>query len=545
MSTLTAEYFSPSSNSDIAALLDGVRWTSGPGDRTVITYSFGNTSSQYDAAQAAFSSTKTEFSAQDKAMTREVLSSIAAVCKVAFVEVADSGAQCGAVRYAYSEQPNKMGFSGYAFEPSTSEVGGNVWLGQAQSGREWEFARKFFIVHETGHALGMGHPFEGASALSTAIDIIPNTVMSYSPVAGSTSGSLSSYPSAPMVLDIAALQELYGAADFNTGNTSYNLAEAGFQSFRALWDSHGTDTLDASACAAGVNLDLAPGARSEIGATVQAFAYQGSGASQTFTMSNYTDTLTIARGADIENATGSQFADVIFGNALANVIHGGAGNDLIDGRGSNDSLFGDAGNDTFRIGAGSATIDDGQGIDTAVFSGSLREFKTVSDAGTYTVTRLSDAGNVTVLRNVEHIEFSDTSMAATQSDAVALPTNALAGQAFRLYQAALDRTPDADGLAFQTRTLESGVSLAQLASNFMASPEFSQHYGPCNDFQFVANLYNNVLDRTPDGAGLLWHVDRIQHQGVSRADVLVSFSESPENQAKVIGSLQAGEFAAS
>ena len=262
--TLTAVTASPGNSSDIAALIEGVRWSSGAGASTVITYSFANAASQYDAAEAAFSNTRSEFSAQDKAMTREVLASIAAVCKVSFVEVADAGADCGAIRYGYSQQPNLLGFSGYAFEPSASEIGGDVWLGQAQSGKEWEFARKFFIAHETGHALGLAHPFEGPNALPANLDILPNTVMSYSAVAGSMSGAMSSYPAEPMVLDIAALQLLYGAADFNTGNTVYNLADARFQSFCALWDSSGRDTLDASSCTAGVKLDMSPGARSAL-----------------------------------------------------------------------------------------------------------------------------------------------------------------------------------------------------------------------------------------------------------------------------------------
>ena len=59
-----------------------------------------------------------------------------------------------------------------------------------------------------------------------------------------------------------------------------------------------------------------------------------------------------------------------------------------------------------------------------------------------------------------------------------------------------------------------------------------------NDAQFVDALYANVLHRTPDAAGYDFWMHSIQL--VSRAQVLVDFSESAENQAQVIGAIQNG-----
>ena len=47
------------------------------------------------------------------------------------------------------------------------------------------------------------------------------------------------------------------------------------------------------------------------------------------------------------------------------------------------------------------------------------------------------------------------------------------------------------------------------------------------------------LDRVPDAGGLAYHVARL-NAGVSRGEVLVGFSESPENQANVIGQIADG-----
>jgi serralysin len=50
-----------------------------------------------------------------------------------------------------------------------------------------------------------------------------------------------------------------------------------------------------------------------------------------------------------------------------------------------------------------------------------------------------------------------------------------------------------------------------------------------------------VLHRTPDAGGLQFWVDSL-NTGMSRAEVLIGFSESAENQANVIGSIQNGIF---
>ena len=113
--------------------------------------------------------------------------------------------------------------------------------------------------------------------------------------------------------------------------------------------------------------------------------------------------------------------------------------------------------------------------------------------------------------------------------------------AWRLYQASFDRTPDLPGLGYHTASLDHGLALSQVATQFIASPEFASRYGSLDDAAFVTQLYANVLDRAPDAGGLAYHVDHLA-QGLARADVLVGFAESPENQALVVGSLQAAGF---
>jgi Ca2+-binding RTX toxin-like protein len=60
-----------------------------------------------------------------------------------------------------------------------------------------------------------------------------------------------------------------------------------------------------------------------------------------------TDTL-----LNIQNLTGSKFADTLTGNASANILTGGAGNDTLIGGGGNDVLIGGAGADKLEGGTG-------------------------------------------------------------------------------------------------------------------------------------------------------------------------------------------------
>lgn len=67
---------------------------------------------------------------------------------------------------------------------------------------------------------------------------------------------------------------------------------------------------------------------------------------------------------DIEELSGSGFADRLKGNGQANGLIGGAGDDLLVGRGGGDILFGETGADTLAAGRGNDRADGGAGHDT-------------------------------------------------------------------------------------------------------------------------------------------------------------------------------------
>lgn len=202
-----------------------------------------------------------------------------------------------------------------------------------------------------------------------------------------------------------------------------------------------------------------------------------------------------------------------------------------------DTFIGSAGNDVIRGYDGNDAINGGAGIDTAVFSGNRADYTIMAITNGPTITGYSvhssanNEGTDTMV-NVERIRFADTT--------VAIDIGGNGGQAYRLYQAAFDRVPDSAGLGFHIRALDNGFSLANIAQNFIDSPEFAGRYGNLDNTQFVTQLYRNVLDREPEAAGLAFHVNNLNGNAVSRAQTLANFSESPENQATLIGVIQDG-----
>ncbi len=99
--------------------------------------------------------------------------------------------------------------------------------------------------------------------------------------------------------------------------------------------------------------------------------------------------------------------------------------------------------------------------------------------------------------------------------------------AARLYWAYFVRRPDAAGLQYWVGQRRSGVSLQRISTSFASSPEFRSRYGSLSNRQFVDLVYRNVLGRAPDASGLSYWVRELD-RGVSRGQVMVGFSESPE-----------------
>lgn len=101
----------------------------------------------------------------------------------------------------------------------------------------------------------------------------------------------------------------------------------------------------------------------------------------------------------------------------------------------------------------------------------------------------------------------------------------------RLYSAYFGRLPDWGGLTYWEGKLRTGTTLNRVSSTFASSSEFQRRYGTLSNRSFVLLIYTNVLKRSPDASGVSFWTRRLDG-GMSRGQVMTSFSESGENVRK-------------
>lgn len=206
-----------------------------------------------------------------------------------------------------------------------------------------------------------------------------------------------------------------------------------------------------------------------------------------------------------------------------------SGNNVIMGNTGNDTFVGYGGNDVFVLSGNFNVVEGGSGFEQAVINAPI-EGVTVGVSGS-TVVVNSAAGQDTLI-NVQRVQFND--------GVLAFDIQGNAGNAYRLYQAAFDRTPDIAGLSFWVHALDTGVNIQTVAQDFVNSSEFQAVFGtnPTNQ-QLAYAMYQNVLGRTPDPAGLAFWVAALNN-GTPVGQVLEGFAVSSENHALVDPTLVTG-----
>jgi serralysin len=439
------------------------------------------------------------FNAQQKAFARQALAYISSVIDVRFVETVDAGAPATIVLANNAQDTS----SGYAYYPYPEAVGSDVFLDTGTSKnlspQDGTYAA-LTLIHELGHALGLKHPFARPNAtggtadgpyLSAVEEISQWSVMSYI-------DRPEEYHLRYSPFDLAALQYLYGPSTAVTANNVYTLRT---DATNFIWDGGGIDTIDGSGATQSINLYLEPGYRGYIGSMSSLISTAGQ--------------ITVNFGTVIENAKGGSGSDVLVGNSADNQLIGGDGND------------------TLKAYAGNNVLDGGNGLDAVVVTDARSEATLTKTSTGFSLQHNIGSQGTDTLINIERILFSDT--------ALAFDIDGIAGQAYRLYQAAFNRQPDLHGLGYWINYMEKGLGLTDVSWCFQASTEFQSLYGTnVSNAQLLTLLYQNVLHRAPDAAGFDYWMNILDTGQQSRPQILICFSESPENQAQIIGSVQNG-----
>lgn len=331
-----------------------------------------------------------------------VLNFISSIANISFDHVpspaaGDTAAE-SAIQIGYGMafiDPNAEAYTYYPAVRSNNPLGGDVWANETyytidsggapdpnalhvQPGDyDW-----MALWHETGHALGLKHPFERPHTLSSAFDSDQYTIMSYTH--SSNYGSYNIYPETFMPFDIAAIQNIYGAnMSFNQFDDNYVLKP---DHIYTIWDAGGSDTFDGSAQGTDEIIDLREGHYSTVNSAT-----------------TMTDNIAIAYGVTIEDAVGGSGNDIIYDNGVTNIISTGDGNNTVWLTTGDDTVTGGTGNDTIHAGLGNEILDGGAGTaDTIIFNTTQNNFLFDNTAGTaayhgYTYTFIGD----------ETFQFSD------------------------------------------------------------------------------------------------------------------------------------------
>ncbi len=203
-------------------------------------------------------------------------------------------------------------------------------------------------------------------------------------------------------------------------------------------------------------------------------------------------------------------------------LNGTDGADRLIGTAGNDRLSGGAGDDILIGGVGDDILNGGAGVDQASYAGLFRGYAAqVSANGTLALNGSATEGR-DMLTGMEYIAFRDGTY---QTD----PNMAFA-QIVRLYDTVLGRTPDSIGLDFYVDHMEDrGATLANVANDLVGSAEFQAATGGLNNAQFVDYVYRHSLGRGPDAEGAAYYTQRLD-TGMSRGSLVIDLSESTEHR---------------
>ncbi len=187
-----------------------------------------------------------------------------------------------------------------------------------------------------------------------------------------------------------------------------------------------------------------------------------------------------------------------------------------------------AGTVAFAAGGGNSAFN-GSGQDIVTFHGNLASYNLAISGTNGAIITDSVAGRdgTTQVSNVQFLEFQDKTVIMANGD------DAIIARIYSLF----GRAPDVRGLDYwegqyadvpAATKLQGASAFLGIVSAFIHSGEFHLQYGQPDDSQFVSLLYQTILGRLGDAAGLAYW-DGVLAAGGNQDAVAFDFVNSAEN----------------
>ncbi|MCH2037799.1 MAG: hypothetical protein MK137_04325 [Rickettsiales bacterium] len=322
-------YTRDAASSYLDPVLEGRSWTGTVGASKALQYSFGISAT---AAQ--------------KQATASILNTISEYTNLTFSEIAPFAAANPYASVSFFN-PQSIPSANSTYVVSDVYLGSdalNSGFNQGDEGYE-------ILMHEILHSMGLKHIgyYEAGDQGPFVSNLIDNKDTSAMAVQNGSRINATNNATTPMMLDIAALQFVYGAnTSTNNGDDTYIIGTNDLA--KTLWDAGGNDTVKLASSNHGT-IDLR-----EFGAATGSYNGGSITAFESSVSLNGDTTLWFAKGSNIENAVGNSGANKLLGNQLDNTLLGNGGDDTVIGGGGDDFIEGSSGNDVL-LGEGYQHVD--------------------------------------------------------------------------------------------------------------------------------------------------------------------------------------------
>ena len=210
--------YTPTSTSLLYGILYGTKWAG-----SSFTFSFPSSAAVCGTpyGNGEMSNNFEAFNATQQSATRAILEMYSSVAKLNFTEVTETSSVHADLRYGESDSPA----SAWAYYPTTNILGGDIWFNKSKNAYDNPVVGNyayFTVMHETGHALGLKHPYDLKGAFTS------------------------------MPLD-------HDSIEYTVMSCVGQSMPAGNKIFMTIWDGGGSDTYDSSNYATNLSINLQPG----------------------------------------------------------------------------------------------------------------------------------------------------------------------------------------------------------------------------------------------------------------------------------------------